>query len=76
MIGRSASASVRINTTWTSVSFDWRMGTSWLGWPCARKFSIWTAIDEEGYTFLTLSVRHGDLFPENPFQGHFPTNGQ
>jgi hypothetical protein len=30
LTGRPASASLRIDTIWVSVNFDWRRGTSWL----------------------------------------------
>ena len=37
LTGRPASASFRIDTIWVSVNFDWRRGTSWLGWLVCQK---------------------------------------
>ena len=37
LTGRPASASFRIDTMCVSVNFDWRMGTSWLGWLLCQK---------------------------------------
>jgi hypothetical protein len=42
LTGLPASASLKMDTIWISVNFDWRMRTSWLEWLFCQKVLLLT----------------------------------